>query len=83
MPWGDCTGPWWLPGRGYRAPGFWNPWCRARWFWRGFGVAGYPYAPFREPTPDEEVRYLEDVAADLEEELKAIRERLERLRSTK
>jgi hypothetical protein len=46
-------------------------------------MAGYPYAPFREPTPDEEVRYLEDVAADLEEELKAIRERLERLRSSK
>lgn len=79
MPWGDCTGPWWLHGRGYGAPGFWDPWCRARWCWRPARV----FYPFREPAPDEEVRYLEDLAADLEEELKAIRERLERLRSTR
>ncbi len=79
-PWGDCTGPWWLYG--YRAP-FWNPWCRGRWFWRSFARRGYAPYPFREPLPDEEISYLEDIAAGLEEDLKAIRERIDRLRSSK
>ncbi|HOC65916.1 MAG TPA: DUF5320 domain-containing protein, partial [Methanothrix soehngenii] len=38
MPWGDCTGPWWMGSRGNRAAGYYNPWCRrAAGFGMGYG----------------------------------------------
>ena len=89
MPWGDCTGPWWMSPRGDRASGYapMNPWCRSRGtgFGRGFRRQAFAapwYEPFREPTPAEEMGYLEDVARQLEEDLKGIRERIDKLRST-
>jgi hypothetical protein len=86
MPWGDGTGPWWMGARGYRASGYMpvNPWCRGRsmGLGRGFGWRYAAYDPFRQPTSAEEMGDLEDVARRLEEDLKAIRERIEQLRST-
>jgi hypothetical protein len=46
---------------------------------RGAFAAGFE--PFRQPAPDDEMRYLEDVAKGLEEDLKSVRERIENLRS--
>jgi len=60
-----------------RAAGYINPWCR-RTYGRGFG---YAYEPFRQPTPEEEKSYLEAVARSLEEDLKSVRDQIERLRS--
>ena len=75
--------------RGDRASGYapMDRWCRDRGtgFGRGFSrwaVAATWYEPFREPTPAEEMGYLEDVARQLEEDLKGIRERIDKLRST-
>jgi len=42
---------------------------------------GYAYEPFRQPTPEEERSYLEAMARDLEEELKSVRDQIEKLRS--
>jgi len=82
MPWGDCTGPWWMGSRANRAAGYFNPWCRRAYgrggYGRGFGY--YPIEPFRQITPDEERSYLEAMARDLEEELKSIRVQIEKLR---
>ncbi|HPW73299.1 MAG: DUF5320 domain-containing protein [Methanothrix sp.] len=86
MPWGDCTGPWWTGPRGNRAAGYYNPWCRraagfgmgyGRGYGRGFGYI--PDEPFRQPTPEEKRDYLEAVARNLEEELKAVRAQIENL----
>ncbi|MFZ1316230.1 DUF5320 domain-containing protein [Methanothrix sp.] len=102
MPWGDCTGPWWMGPRGNRAAGYYNPWCRraagfgmgyGRGYGRGFGMGygrgygigygrgfGYiPDVPFRQPTPEEKRDYLEAVARNLEEDLKAVRAQIENL----
>jgi len=90
MPWGDGTGPWWQGRRGFGGSGYArNPWCIARGFW-GRGGAwrarayAYPpwYEPFREPAPAEEMGYLEDIASQLEQDLREIKERIEKLRST-
>jgi len=74
--------------RGYRASGYvpMNSCCpgQGRSVGRGFGrqVTTAPwYSPFREPTPAEEMGYLEDVAGKLEEDLKGIRGRIDKLRS--
>jgi hypothetical protein len=85
MPCGDGTGPWWMDSRGYRSSGFANPWCRGMRPGRGFrrSRAFAPgYRPFRQPTPAEERSYLEEVARQLESDLNAIRDRIEKLRST-
>jgi len=87
MPWGDCTGPWWMGSRGNRAAGYYNPWCRRIGYGRGFGMGygrGYGYIPaepFRQTTPEEERDYLEAVVRNLEEELKAVRAQIEKLQS--
>jgi len=39
------------------------------------------YGPFRQPTLADEKIYLEDVARRLEEDLLAVREKIEKLRS--
>jgi hypothetical protein len=83
MPWGDCTGPWWMGRRMDRVAGYTNPYCR-RSFGRGFGYArgfDYAYEPFRQPTPEEEMSYLETMARNLEEDLKSVRDQIEKLRS--
>lgn len=92
MPWGDCTGPWWLGSRGNKTAGYYNPWCRraagygrsmgmgyGRGYGRGYGYI--PGEPFRQLTPEEERDYLEAVARDLEEELKSLRAKIESLQS--
>jgi hypothetical protein len=83
MPWGDCTGPWWIGSRENRS-GYYNPWCR-RAFGRGAGygrgAVRYTGEPFRQPTLEEEKSYLEAVARDLENELKSVRDQIERLQS--
>jgi hypothetical protein len=85
MPCGDGTGPWWVGSRGYRSSGHVNPWCRGirpgQGFWRSRSFAP-SYSPFRQPTPVEERSYLEEAAQRLESDLNAIRERIEKLRST-
>ena len=83
MPWGDCTGPWWIGPQGNRAD-YHNPWCQ-RAYGRGAGYGrglGRNFVePFRQPTPEEERSYLEAVARDLEAELKSVRDQIERLQS--
>jgi len=62
-----------------------NPWCRARgaYFGRGFWRrSGLWYDPFRQPSPAEEMGYLEEMARQLEEDLKSIKEQIDKLRST-
>ncbi|HUI39445.1 MAG TPA: DUF5320 domain-containing protein [Methanothrix sp.] len=87
MPWGNCTGPWWMGSRMNRAAGYVNPWCRGWGMRAGMGLRGRRGAfaagsgPFRTPAPEAEMSYLEDVARDLEEDLKSVRERIEKLRS--
>jgi len=83
MPCGDGTGPWWMGSRGNRSSGRVNPWCRGmrsgHWQSRVFA----PWYNFvGQPTQDEERSYLEEVARQLESDLNAIRERIEKLRST-
>jgi len=77
--------------RGYRASGYMpmNSCCRGRGgaFGRGYGFRRQAFtapwhASFREPTPAEEMSYLEDMASKLEQDLKGIRERIDKLRST-
>jgi hypothetical protein len=84
MHWGDCTGLWWTVSHANRAAGYFNPWCR-RAYGRGLGFgSGFRYyqnEPFHQPTPDEERSYLEAMARDLEEELKSLRDQIEKLRS--
>jgi hypothetical protein len=90
MPWGDGTGPWWLGRRDFGASGYGrNPYCTGsglctRGSWRARAYAPW-YEPFREPlpaAPAEEMGYLEDIAGQLEQDLRAIKERIEKLRST-
>lgn len=70
-----------------RAAGYVNPWCCGRGMRAGMGFRGRRgafaagFEPFRQPAPDDEMRYLEDVAKGLEEDLKSVRERIENLRS--
>ena len=85
MPCGDGAGPWWMGSRGNRSSGRANPWCRGMRFGQGFrrSRAFAPsYSPFHQPTPAEERGYLEEVARRLESDLNAIREKIEKLRST-
>jgi len=83
MPWGDCTGPWWMNAGANRASGYG---CCGRGMRMGRGFASRQafmggYVPFRQPTPAEETGYLEEVARNLEEELLLVKERIEKLRS--
>jgi len=55
--------------------GYYKPRCRRA---SGYGI-GYAYEPFRQPTPEEERSYLEAMARDLEEELKSVRDQIEKL----
>lgn len=81
MPWGDGTGPWWMGRRGYAA---YNPRCLCRGLSARGGFWRYRdwWAPFRETSPAEEMGYLEEMAARLEQELKAIRAQIEKLRTS-
>lgn len=82
MPWGDCTGPWWIGGRAYdHYPRCWGRgrFSRGSAYIRAFPPAGYGYP--REFTLEEERGYLEDIAKNLEEELRSVRERIEKLGS--
>jgi hypothetical protein len=84
MPWGDCTGPWWMGSRdraGYGRPCLRRAYGYGRGFGcgRGFGLASETFA---RPTPEEERSYLEAVARDLERDLNSIRERIDKLRPT-
>jgi len=88
MPWGDGTGPWWLGRRDFGASGYGgrNPYCTGSGLctlgsWRARAYAPW-HDPFREPLPAEEMGYLEDIAGQLEQDLRAIKERIEKLRST-
>jgi hypothetical protein len=74
-----------MGSRGYKSSGCANPRCRGMRPGQGFRrsrafVPGYD--PFRQPTPAEEKSYLEEAAQRLESDLNAIRERIEKLRST-
>jgi len=86
MPWGDCTGPWWAnqksSGESTRVP--MNPRCRGRGIHSGRGFLSRQAiaAPSGEPIPAEERSYLEEAAKRLEDELKAVRVRIEKLQST-
>ena len=71
-------------GRGF-GRGFWG---RGRGFWwRGYGDPYYLPQPsigvYPQPSKDEEKAYLGDMVKGLEEELKAIRERLQELSKEK
>ncbi|RLF33192.1 MAG: hypothetical protein DRM98_02655 [Thermoplasmata archaeon] len=61
-------------------------WGRGRWFWRR-GYYPYPAPYYRdiypEPSREEEKTYLETLVKNLEEELKAVRERLQELSKEK
>jgi len=64
-----------------------NPGCRGRGavFGRGFRRTAFAapwWGSFREPTPAEEISYLEDISKQLEEDLKGIKERIDKLQST-
>ena len=89
MPGGDRTGP---AGRGpmtgraagycsdYPEPGFANPrYGFGRGIGRGFGWRDNYPEPYHypEPTKEEEKTYLEKMVKDLEEDIKAIRERIQ------
>ncbi len=52
-----------------------------RGYWRA-GAFAPGYEPFREPSPAEEMGYLEGIAGQLEQDLRSVRERIEKLRST-
>jgi hypothetical protein len=82
---GYCAG---YPDPGYTTPGYgqgfgrgWGRgfgrgyWRRGRGFWRR---DSYP-----EPTKDEEKTYLEKMVKGLEEEIKAIRERIQEINKEK
>jgi hypothetical protein len=64
--------PAWLQGRGRG---------RGRGGWRGhfYEMPPPPYYPFHEITVEDEIAYLEDLKAGLEEELNNIRGRLDEL----
>jgi hypothetical protein len=83
MPWRDCTGPWWI-GSNRNRPGYCNHYCRralGRGAGYGRGSGRYAGEPFRRPAPQDEKSYLEAVARDLENELKSLRDQIERLQS--
>jgi len=90
MPWGDCTGPWWMNAGANRAPRY-GCFGRGMRLGRGYAArqafmgAGYfmgaDYGAFNQLTPADEKIYLEDVARRLEEDLLAVKERIEKLRS--
>jgi hypothetical protein len=84
MPWGDRTGPWWKNSGADRA--YWHGCCgRGMRMGRGYAArqAFMPvyYGIPRQPTPAEETSYLEETAKRLEEELRSVKERIEKLRS--
>jgi len=93
MPFGDGTGPLGLgpmTGRGmgycagHRRPGFMNPGFGWRWrrrrFWRYWG----PYWPLGGTiSKEEEEEMLRMYLKDLEEEIEAIKQRLEELKKEK
>ncbi len=88
MPFGDCTGPWWMNPGESRALSY-GCYGRGMRFGRGnaarqrFMAKGYAgYGPSGWPTPAEEKSYLEDVARRLEEELLFVREKIEKLQSS-
>ena len=69
-------------GRGFRG--------RGRGFWRRehypdpyYGPAPYYRGTYPKPSKDEEKSYLEGIVKDLEDELKAIKERLQELSKEK
>ena len=68
MPWGDCTGPWWMDAGANRASGYW---CCGRGMRMVRGIAARRafmpagYAVPHQPTPFEEKSYLEDVAQEI------------------
>lgn len=77
---------------GYNVPGYMNPvgrgfWGRGggrgRWYWRHYPPpypAAYPVAPSPYPVePKDEMKYLENVAANLKKELEAIEKRINEL----
>lgn len=74
-----------MASRGHKSSGCANPWCGGMRPGHGFrrSRAFAPgYSPFSQPTPAEERSYLEEVARQLESDLNAIREKIEKLRST-
>jgi hypothetical protein len=91
MPWGDGTGPWWLGRRDFGASGYGerNPYCMGRGMWARGSWRARAYGPWYEPfykplpaAPAVEMGHLEDVASQLEQDLKAIKEKIGKLRST-
>jgi len=84
MPWGDCTGPWWINSGANRGYGLG---CCGREMPIGQGYAArqafmpISYGIPHQPTPAEETSYLEETAKRLEEELRSIKERIEKLQS--
>jgi len=84
MPWGDCTGPWWKNSRENAAPGYC---CCGRGMQMRRGHAGrqafMPAAdgmPYQ-VMPEDEKSHLENMARRLEEELRLVKERIEKLKS--
>ncbi len=75
--WGPCGGGMaWRRGRGRRGRGFGR-------FW-GWGYSPWGYGPYQpEITKKEEIEMLIDTAEILNEELKAIKERLAELKAKK
>ncbi|HNX10396.1 MAG TPA: DUF5320 domain-containing protein [Methanothrix sp.] len=83
MPWGDCTGPWW---KNARENGSSESCCcgRGMQMRRGHGgrqafmssACGMPH----HAAPEEEKSQLENVARRLEEELRLVKERIEKLK---
>ena len=84
---GYCTG---YPEPGYASPGYGRGLGRGlgrgfgRGFWgrgRGFWRRDYSPEPYhtQEPTKEEEKTYLEKMVKGLEEEIKAIRERIQEI----
>ena len=73
-------------GRGFgrgRGRGFRYGWGRGRGFWREeYYPEPYQRAPYPEPAVDEKT-YLQDIIKGLEEELKAVKQRLQEISKDK
>ena len=87
MPGFDGTGPWGQgagTGWGLGLCGDGMGWRRGGGYGRGRSWGYGPYQPYQSQiTRKEEKEILEDEAADLEEELKAVKARLSQLKSQK
>jgi len=73
IPWGGGRGRVFGGGRGrgwYNPAAFWQP-------------TAYPYVPFGGPSPEQEVEFLKNKAAAMEQELEQIRGRLNELLKSK